>query len=50
MTIPGIMPAKNSEPMETDPTTPNMTKGMLGGMMTPIDPAAAVSAEAKSPG
>src|SRR5690625_593644 len=43
---PGIIPAKNIEPMETVPTTPYITNGILGGINTPIEPAEAVIAAA----
>src|SRR5699024_6676905 len=45
----GIMPARNMLPTETPPITPYKTNGILGGMMTPIDPAEAATADAKPP-
>src|SRR5699024_5587707 len=44
--IPGIIPARNMEPIDTVPTTPYITKGILGGINTPIEPAEAVIAAA----
>src|SRR4029077_7601695 len=41
--IPGTMPARNSLVIDTPPTTPKMTKPMLGGMTGPMIPAAAMS-------
>jgi hypothetical protein len=41
--IPGTMPARNSFVIDTPPTTPKMTKPMLGGMTGPMIPAAAMS-------
>lgn len=38
---PGMMPAMKSLPMEAPMETPYETKRILGGMMTPIIPAAA---------
>src|SRR5699024_8081966 len=45
--MPGIIPAKNMDPIETVPTTPYITNGILGGINTPIEPAEAVIAAAK---
>ncbi|MPN36647.1 hypothetical protein SDC9_184157 [bioreactor metagenome] len=46
--MPGSIPAIKSSPTEAPETTPYMTKGIDGGIITPIEPAAAVSAAAKS--
>src|SRR5690606_25258333 len=43
------MPARNMLPTETPPITPYKTNGILGGMITPMDPAEAATAEAKPP-
>src|SRR5690625_661776 len=47
MSIPGIIPARNRPPIETPPITPYIIKGILGGIITPIEPADAVTAAAK---
>src|SRR5699024_1770293 len=39
-------PARNNAPTETLPIAPYSTRGILGGRMTPIDPAAAGTADA----
>src|SRR5215204_2433 len=48
MRTPGTSPARNSLVIETPPMTPNTTKPMLGGMMGPITPAAAISPPARA--
>jgi len=45
--IPGINPARNSAPTETDMTPPQTTMRMLGGMMTPMTEEQAVIATEK---
>src|SRR5690625_315164 len=45
--MPGIIPAKNMDPIETVPTTPYITNGILGGINTPMEPAEAAIAAAK---
>ena len=40
-------PAMNNLPMDTSATTPYTTKAMLGGIMMPMAPALAISAEEK---
>src|SRR5699024_9231527 len=42
---PGMIPAMNIAPTDTLPTAPYTTNGMEGGMMTPMEPAAAVTPE-----
>jgi hypothetical protein len=44
--MPGIIPAINISPTDTPAITPYKTKGILGGIMTPMVPAAAVIAVA----
>ncbi len=45
--MPGSTPARNSAPIDTEMTPPHTTIRMLGGMMTPITAAQAVSATVK---
>ena len=45
--MPGITPPMNMAPTETPVATQYMTMGMEGGMMTPMEPAAAEMAPAK---
>jgi hypothetical protein len=40
--MPGTRPAKNNLVIDTPPTTPKITKPMLGGMTGPITPEAAM--------
>ena len=46
MRTPGTKPPMNIFPMETPPMTPKMIMGILGGMMTPMEPPAAWMAAA----
>ena len=41
--MPGTSPARNSLVIDTPPTTPKITKPMLGGITGPITPEAAIS-------
>ena len=43
--IPGSNPAMNKEPIDVSVIEPNITKVMLGGIITPIALAAAINAE-----
>ena len=45
---PGKIPAAKSFPMEAPVKNPNMIMGMLGGMITPIEPPDACTALANS--
>ena len=45
--MPGTIPLINRSPMETWAEMPYTTKGLLGGIITPMQPAAATSAAAK---
>ena len=47
--IPGITPAMNSEPTDTDAVVANTTMGILGGMMIPSEAEDAVTAAASVP-
>src|SRR5215207_5578831 len=47
ISTPGMRPARNSLVIETPPMTPNTTKPMLGGMMGPITPEAAIKPPAR---
>ena len=46
---PGIMSVRNIDPMDTVPTTPYITNGILSGISTPIEPAETVIATANPP-
>ena len=45
--MPGTIPLMNRSPMETCAEMPYTTKGLLGGIMTPTQPAAATRAAEK---
>ena len=46
--IPGIIPPRNSLPIDTLAATPNTTMGMLGGIITPMVELVAVTATVTS--